>query len=138
MISLRVFSVIAEHPNATAYRETAEAFRTGDLARLATLIDPDVVWHVPGAHRMAGEIRGRPALLEWLRDLSGCGFWLTEHDVFGNDVHVCAVSTMGARREGVDVHTRVVSLFRYQDGRQLERWLYPDDVASWDEIFSAE
>jgi uncharacterized protein len=130
--------VAAEHPNATAYRETAEAFRAGDMARIESLIDPDVVWHVPGTHRMAGEVRGRPALLEWLRDLSANGFWLTEDDVFGNDVHVCAVSVMGARRDGVDVQARVISVFRYQDGRQLERWIYPDDLAAWNEIFGPE
>jgi hypothetical protein len=49
--------------------------------------------------------------------------------------HVCAVSTMGARRDGVDVQTRVVHVFRYQQGQQVERWLYPDDQVAWDSIF---
>jgi ketosteroid isomerase-like protein len=44
---------------------------------------------------------------------------------------------MGARRDGVDVRTRVVSIFRYHDGRQLERWLYPDDILAWNTIFAA-
>jgi hypothetical protein len=37
----------------------------------------------------------------------------------------------------VDVQTRVVSIFRYRDGRQVERWMYPDDTTAWDAIFSA-
>ena len=49
------------HPNATAYRQTADAFRSGDLATLASLIDEHVIWHVPGPHQMAGDIRGRNA-----------------------------------------------------------------------------
>jgi len=84
---------------------------------------------------MAGDIRGRGALLDWLANVRTKGFWLEEQDVFGNDRHVCAVSTMGARRDGVDVHTRVVSVFRYAQGQQLERWFYPDDPAVWDTIF---
>ena len=66
-----------EHPNATAYRATADAFRSGDREALVTLIDPDVVWHVP----LVGDVRGRDRLIEWLGELLAKGFWLTEHDV---------------------------------------------------------
>ena len=31
--------------------------------------------------------------------------------------------------------TRVISIFRYRDGRQVERWIYPDDAAAWNTIF---
>jgi ketosteroid isomerase-like protein len=85
---------------------------------------------------MAGDVDGREALLAWLAQLPAIGFWLEEHEVFANDEYVCAISTMGARREGVDVETRVVSIVRYQDGRQIERWLYPDDATAWEEMFA--
>jgi ketosteroid isomerase-like protein len=126
-----------DHPNALAYRRTADAFRAQDLTAVASLISEQVVWHVPGSHSMAGEIRGRGQLLAWLGQLAERGFWLQELDVFGNDRHVCAISLMGARREGVDVSTRVVSVFVYDAGQQTERWLYPDDLAVWDSIFDS-
>jgi hypothetical protein len=129
--------VTQDHPDAIAYRRTADAFRTGDLDLVKTLIAPEVVWHVPGEHPMAGTIDGREALLTWLAQLGSIGFWLVEHDVFASDQHVCAISTMGARRNSVDVQTRVISVFRYRDGRQVERWLYPDDTAAWNTIFTA-
>jgi len=125
-----------EHPNAVAYRRAAEAFRAGDLKTIEDLVADDVVWHVPGDHPMAGDIRGRSGLLAWLRRVSELGFWLREHDVFGNDEHVCALSQMGARREDVDVETRVVSVFHFRDGRQTERWFYPEDPVAWDRIYS--
>jgi uncharacterized protein len=124
------------HPNAIAYRKTADAFRSGDQTELKSLIAKDVVWHVPGTHSMAGDIRGRDQLLDWLGQVRAKGFWLTEHDVFGDDEHVCALSVMGAPRGGVVVQTRVVSIFHYRDGQQLERWFYPDDPAAWEQIFS--
>lgn len=125
-----------EHPNALAYRRTADAFRAGDDRALAQLIAADVVWHVPGTHAMAGEIRGRDALVAWLGRLRAKGFWLTEHDVLGNDSHVCALSAMGVRRPAVDVETRVVSVFHYRNGQQMERWFHPEDPAAWDRIFA--
>jgi ketosteroid isomerase-like protein len=124
-----------EHPNATAYREAADAFRAGDLERVTRLVDADVVWHIPGNHSRAGDVRGRDAVGALLAGLGELGFRLQEHDVFGNDEHVCALSLMGARRPGVDVQTRVVSIFHFRDGRQVERWFFPEDAAAWDEIF---
>ncbi len=125
-----------EHPNAIAYRRTADAFRSADQTELESLIAIDVVWHVPGTHSMAGDIRGRDQLMEWLRQVRAMGFWLTEHDVFGNDDHVCALSVMGSRRVGVAVQTRVVSIFHYRNGQQIERWFYPDDPVVWEQIFA--
>jgi uncharacterized protein len=126
-----------DHPDAVAYRRTADAFRVGDLELVKSLIAPEVVWHLPGEHERAGRIEGREALLAWLAHLGNVGFWLVEDDVFASDRHVCAVSTMGIRRGEMDVQTRVVSIFRYVDGRQVERWLYPDDAGAWNAIFAA-
>lgn len=42
-----------EHPNATTYRRTADAFRAGDRETLAALIDENVVWHIPGSGPLA-------------------------------------------------------------------------------------
>lgn len=124
----------AEHPNATAYRRAAAAFRTGNIELIKELVDADVVWHVPGDARLAGDLRGREALTGFLARVTELGFWLREHDVFGNDAHMCALSEMGARRPGVDVSTRVVSIFHFSDGKQVERWFYPEDMAAWNTI----
>ena len=55
--------------------------------------------------------------------------------MFGNDEHVCALSYMGARRPGVVIEIRVTSVFHFSAGRQVERWIYPEDAAAWDAIF---
>jgi len=62
------------------------------------------------------------------------GFWLTEHDVFGNDDHLCALSVMGVKRGETEVQTRVVSVFHFREGKQLERWLYREDMTAWEKI----
>jgi len=124
-----------EHPNAAAYRKTVDAFRAHDFDTVRSLVAENVVWHVPGRNPMAGEVRGIDELVAWLGRVSELGFTIREHDVFGSDDHVCALSYMGARRPGVDIEIRVTSVFHYRDGRQVERWMYPDDMAAWDAIF---
>jgi hypothetical protein len=39
--------------------------------------------------------------------------------VFGRYDRACALSVMGARREGIDAQTRVVNVFRNRDRRQV-------------------
>lgn len=125
----------SEHPNATAYRRTADAFRTRDFDAIRSLVAEDVVWHVPGRHSMAGDIHGLNEVVAFLGRATEHGVTLREHDVFGNDEHVCALSHMGARRPGVEVEVRVASVFHFRGGRQVERWFYPEDMDAWDSIF---
>lgn len=127
-----------EHPNATAYRRTADAFRAGDRESLRGLIDDDVVWHVPGENRLSGDVRGRDALFEWfdrLRAVTGGTFALEEHDVLANDKHVVVLSRMSAVRTS-PITVDVVSVFHFRDGRQLERWLLPADPDAWNRMFA--
>lgn len=123
-----------DHPNVLAYLRTVEAFRHGDLDTVASLIAEDVVWHVPGDHPLAGEYVGRERLLEFLARLGPLGFTIREHDVFADDEHLCALSFIGARREGLEVEMRVVSVFHFREGRQTERWFYPEDTVTWNRI----
>ncbi len=109
------------------------------METLRALIAADIVWHVPGANRMAGEVRGREALFDWfrrLRDVTGGTFTLEEHDVLGGAEHVIALSLMGAVRDGITVSVPVISVFHYREGRQYERWFHPVDTAAWDRMFA--
>ena len=126
-----------EHPNAAAYRRTADAFRTRDWDSLARLIDQDVIWHVPGTGPLAGEIHGREAVFrffERLDEVTGGTFSLREHDVLGTDDHVVALSDMSAMKDAARVAVNVVSVFHFKDGRQQERWFHPSDIAAWDQM----
>ena len=124
-----------DHPNALAYIRTVEAFRDRDFEAIGSLLAEDVVWHLPGDHPLAGDWEGRDQLFQLLARLGPLGFTIREHDVFADDDHVCALSYIGARRDDLEVETRVVSIFHYRDGRQTERWFYPDDVVAWNRIF---
>lgn len=124
-----------DHPNTMAYLRTVDAFRDRDFETIASLIAEDVVWHLPGDHPLAGDWEGRDRLLQLLAKLGPLGFTIREHDVFADDDHVCGLGYIGARRDGLEVETRVVSIFHYRDGRQTERWFYPDDVVVWNSIF---
>ena len=126
-----------DHPNVTAYRRTADAFRAGDREALAALIDEDVVWHIPGSGPMAGDIHGREALFRFfdrLRDMTEGTFMIKEHDVLGTDDHVVALSNWSVVREGIPLSVDVVGVFHFRDGRQQERWNHASDMAALDRV----
>ena len=126
-----------EHPNAVAYRRTADAFRARDSEALAQLIANDVIWHVPGNSPLAGEIHGIDALFEWfdrLHQVTNGTFGLREHDVLATDDHVVALSDMSSERDGRRVSVNVVSVMHFRDGRQLERWFHPSDPVAYDAL----
>ena len=54
--------------------------------------------------------------------------------MFGNDEHLSVLSVMGMKRGGTDVQTRVVCVFHLREGKQFERWLYPEDPVAWKQI----
>ena len=126
-----------EHPNAVAYRRTADAFRARDSEALAQLIADDVIWHVPGNSPLAGEIRGLDALFGWferLHEVTKGTFTLLEHDVLATDDHVVALSDMSSDIDGRRVSVNVVSVMHFRDERQLERWFHPSDPVAYDTL----
>ena len=60
---------MAEHPNIEVFKHVYDAFTTGDMDRLAELIAPDVVWHVPGTNLISGEYTSRGHLRLFQQDL---------------------------------------------------------------------
>lgn len=126
-----------DHPDAVAYRRTADAFRAGDMQTLSELIDGDVVWHIPGSSRLAGEIQGRDALWQWfdrLREITDGTFTLEDHDVLATDDHVVALNVMSAVMDGAHTSVNMANVMHFRNGRQQERWFHPSDYAAWDAL----
>ena len=78
---------MSDHPNLELMRRTLAAFQVGDMAGLAELLAPQVVWHVPGRSPLAGDHRGRDEVFGFfgsLMELSGGTFSITNGGVFGS------------------------------------------------------
>ena len=126
-----------EHPNATAYRRTAGAFRAGDGETLAALIDEDMVWHIPGSGPFGRRHPRTRGALPVLRSPS-------RRD--GRDLHDRGArrprlrrarrraEQLVGRQEGNPVSVDVVGVFHSRDGRQQERWNHPVDMAALDRV----
>jgi uncharacterized protein len=46
---------MAEHPNAEPIHKAFDAFASGDVATMRSLVAEDTVWHIPGRGPLAGD-----------------------------------------------------------------------------------
>ena len=63
-------------------------------------------------------------------------FLLEDGVITGTDHHVVALQRFGATtREGQRQKFDAVSVMRFEDGRQIERWFYIRDIDQFDAFF---
>jgi uncharacterized protein len=120
---------VAEHPNVLLARASLEAFMRGDVEQMAASLADDVVWHVPGVHRFAGEFRGREEVVDRFRRMAAADvrtIFEEIHDVVGNDEHVVALVNVRFDAPGGSVPTRSVHVMHVEDGRVVQFWSMND------------
>jgi uncharacterized protein len=119
-------------------RAYIEAVRAGDRAAAFALFADDVVGHVPGRSAVAGEKRGKAAVVGYIE-----GAFARAH----GDVEVELLDTLtGAEHMALLVHERLAdgdrvldirraNVYRVQDGKITEIWIFEHDQYAVDEWF---
>jgi ketosteroid isomerase-like protein len=128
-----------EHPDVATYKRAADAFRARDLPAITETIDENVAWHVPGTSWLSAELRGRDEVMAFLRtavERTSGTFILEDQFISGNDDHIVASQRIGATIDGDTKLFDVVSVMRFEGGRQRERWFHFSDQEGADAFFS--
>ena len=111
----------------------------GDLDALRDLLAEDVVWHVPGRSSIAGEHRGRDAVLEYFRrrrDIAGGTLRITHRGEVERDGLLVQLADGSAVIGGRRATWRTAGLYRVSEGRLAEAWLIPADLDAFDAIWT--
>ena len=97
--------IVEGRVNAELARVAIEASTQCDLAALQRIYASEVVGHVAGAHPLAGEYRGRNALLSYVElshDMTGGTLHLELETVLATDRHCGAFVRATAERKAAD------------------------------------
>ena len=126
-----------EHPNAALVRQGFEAINSGDTQWLADHLVDDVVWHVGGNSKMAGEVRGKEQVLATLgAGGGGEGSSVETHDVLANDEHGVVLGTARLQApDGDRVEYRFVNVFHFEGDKVKEAWGMSENDAESDAFF---
>jgi uncharacterized protein len=125
---------------AELHRRQGEMYAGGSVEAVAELLSPDVVWHVPGTSPIAGDHRGREAVLAYFerrRALADRTFVMHPKGVLADGDAVVQLVDGTARIGGEEVRWSTAGVYRVADGLVAEVWLVPLDLAAFDAIWRA-
>jgi uncharacterized protein len=117
-----------------------DMYAGGDLEAVAELLADDVVWHVPGTSPIAGDYRGREAVLGYFRvrrELAGGAIEISKIAEAHHDEALVQLADGRARLGGDEVVWRTAGVYRVAGGRVAEAWLVPLDLEHFDRVWSA-
>jgi ketosteroid isomerase-like protein len=131
---------VAEHSNETLVRRLYELFSQSDEEGFLELLAGDVIWHVPGRCPIAGDYKGRQAVLGYLSaidELSGGTYRVSElRDVVANDERAVGLHHSVATRPGKTYDYDETVIMQVRDGRVAEVWEVYGDQYEIDEFWS--
>lgn len=128
----------ARETNEAVVHRYCTAWRDGDLATIVDCYHDDVVVHWFGTNPLAGEHRGKAAVLAALGRMQQIANrrLVAVHDVLASDEHAVVLAREAFERDGRHVETNRVLVYHVRDGKLFEAWIYDDDQRAVDEILS--
>ena len=115
-------------------------YRGGPVGPVAELLAEDVVWHVPGASPIAGDHRGREAVIAYFvrrRALADDTFVLYPKGVLEDGDAVVQLVDGEAVVDGERRTWSTAGVYRTAGGLIAEVWLVPLSLDAFDQIWSS-
>ena len=112
------------------------ALAAGDFPAVFATMDDAVIWHQPGRHSTSGIHRGKEALgahlASFAEKTNGTFKVLTNWVSDNQDLIAANVTFVGKRTDGKELNMNGINLFRIEDGKIKEVWLFSEDQAAED------
>ena len=125
-------------PDPQVARDFYAAMENRSVDAVAELIDPDVIWHVPGRHSRAGTYIGRDQVMSLLDGFARASQRKSEvEDVLCGE-HLVMVLVRFTMRNGKPFDGRFVHVIRTSLGRIAESWHFDEDQSRLDALLTEE
>lgn len=125
-----------EHPNAAILRRADEAMERGDIEGFFSHYTDDVVVHVAGRSRLAGDHTG----IDQLQGVFGHfieamgEYTFQNHAYLADDEHGVILQRGKSVRDGTTKEFEEVFVFHFRDEKISEMWYVPVDQAAVDAL----
>lgn len=130
---------IADRFLAELHDAQQQLYHGGDVTPVRRLLDPNVVWHVPGKSPIAGRHEGVDEVLAYMlrrRDLANRTFRMHRRELLvGKADQFAALTDGSAVIAGMKFEWSTVGLYGLLGGRLSECRLLPFDQAQFDAIW---
>lgn len=123
------------HPNAALTRHLYDLIGNGDLTGYLALIADDAIFHIGGDSIVAGEHRGKDAIIRLgmlVLEETGGTFQTRLLSVQANDSYSVTLHRWTAERRGEHVEMDNFIVYGFKRGQVVERWEYLADQHTHD------
>lgn len=124
------------HPNTEILRRADEAMQRGDIEGFFSHYTDDVVVHVAGGSRLAGDYKGLDQLqvvFDSFMEAMG-EYSFRNHAYLADDEHGVILQQGKSVRDGESREFNEVFVFHFREGRISEMWYVPVDQAAVDAL----
>jgi ketosteroid isomerase-like protein len=121
------------------WEQVYATFTSGDMDRLAELIAPDVIWHVPGDNLISGTYTSREAIFgcfNKIYQLSEGTYQPRLLDILADDDYTIALLHGVARRGEKTLDQMYAFISRIHNGQITELWEAWTDGTAWNDFWS--
>jgi uncharacterized protein len=108
-------------------RSGNDAFARGDLAANADVFREDAVWHAQALGVLSGDHAGWPAIAAFFgrtMELTNGSFSVAVEDALTNETGAAVVVRSRGTRDGNELDSRQVHVYRFEDGKVAEAWQF--------------
>lgn len=129
--TLRAFETFARHQSAM--------YRGGDPEAVRECLAENVIWHVPGTSAIAGDHRGRDAVMAYFdlrRALAGGAMTILPREQLVSGDVVIQLADGELERDGERLRWRTAGVYRMAGDRVAEAWLVPLELDAFDAIWA--
>jgi ketosteroid isomerase-like protein len=119
-------------------RRQSAMYRGGDPGAVRERLAPGVVWHVPGESAIAGDHRGRDAVMDYFerrRALAGGAMTILAGERLVSGDIVIQLADGEVERDGERLRWRTAGVYRMEGELVAEAWLVPLELAAFDAVW---
>ena len=128
------------HENVDLLRKFDEAMGTGDVEAMLSFLADDVVVHIGGRSKLAGDLKGKQELMEnFGRFIQAVGEDATfdTHAIVADDEHGIILQALTSKRKDSPGQIPGVGIFHFSGGKISEAWFSDLDPYTADPFYDA-
>jgi uncharacterized protein len=128
------------HKNEKALRDSDAALQKGDVDKGFAVFADDVVAHIGGRSKLAGDVKGKAELTARFGEFMaamGDNPEMETHDVLANDEHGVVIQSFRGTKQGRTQEFRGVGIFNLTGGKVTEAWFIDEDPYNADTFYDA-
>ena len=121
--------------NIAIVKQFFKYYEKGDILGLREIFSPDIEWHVPGHHPLAGVKKGIEEVIAYYQELQKAKFKAEVIILEGNENHVIDCHRGWARVGDIKLDMNWVLLYTIEDGKIKSMTNFPGNQHAADEFF---